>query len=259
VTSIGALAFWNCGNLSEINLPDSVTSIGDFTFYNCGSLSEIDIPNSMTRIEDYVFEGCVSLSKITIPDNVTSIGDFAFRNCGSLGEITLPDSVTSIGKYAFYNCDDLSEIKLSDSVTSIKDGAFSGCGSLKDVYYKGSSSQWSEIAIGSKNEYLTNATIHFDAIEPSSTYDVKITAAKELTENGNDKIDIRLSQPAAGKLIIAQYDESGRFLGLKKQDTTENTTDYTEEMPDVENSLIMIMFWRDASSASAFAEKVIVR
>ncbi len=50
---------------------------------------------------------------------------------------------------------------IENGVTSIGDYAFDYCTQLSDVYYGGTEAQWQEIAIGSNNEALTNATIHY--------------------------------------------------------------------------------------------------
>lgn len=44
---------------------------------------------------------------------------------------------------------------------TIEDGAFEGCSQLADVYYNGTQAQWNEIAVGSLNEDLLSAAIHF--------------------------------------------------------------------------------------------------
>ncbi len=168
VTSIGSSAFANCSSLTSITIPDSVTSIGDGAFFNCDSLTSITIPDSMTSIGASAFESCSSLTSITIPDSVTSIGSHAFLSCSSLTSITIPDSVTSIGYGAFYNCDNLTSITIPDSVTNVGDAAFDYCVSLSDVYYTGTEEEWNAIIISSRNECLTNATIHYNFKLPDS-------------------------------------------------------------------------------------------
>ena len=105
----------------------SVTSIENSAFYKCGGLTSITIPNSVTSIGEYTFEGCSGLTSITIPNSVTSIGSCAFYGCSSLTSITIPSSVTSIGSCAFCGCSSLTSITIPNSVTSIGEGTFLLC------------------------------------------------------------------------------------------------------------------------------------
>ena len=197
LTSIGNYAFDGCSSLTSISLPDGLTSIGNMAFSGCGSLVSISLPDGLTSIGNMAFSGCSSLKSINLPNGLTSIGTDAFGYCISLtninvsdgnnsyssvggvlfnkdtttlirypqgisGEYTIPDSVTSISYHAFSSCSNLTNISLSDSVTSIGYGAFYGCDNLKDVYYDGTELQWGKINIGSDNDPLTNATIHFN-------------------------------------------------------------------------------------------------
>ena len=133
VTSIGDSAFFDCYNLTDIEIPNSVTSIGDSAFYGCSSLTSIEIPNSVTSIGDSAFFDCYCLTSIQIPNSVTSIGDYAFSRCSSLTNIQIPNSVTSIGNDAFSDCESLTSIEIPNSVTSIGDSAFFDCNSLTSI------------------------------------------------------------------------------------------------------------------------------
>ncbi|MCD7770685.1 MAG: leucine-rich repeat protein [Oscillospiraceae bacterium] len=161
VTSIGDRVFYYCTSLTSINIPDSVTSIGDLAFFYCTSLESIIIPDGVTSIGSNAFNHCTSLTSVDIPESVTSIGESAFFYCTSLGSIVIPDGVTSIGGSAFYKCTSLESIVIHDGVTSISNSAFYDCTSLSDVYYYGTEDEWNEIEIGSNNNPLLNATIHF--------------------------------------------------------------------------------------------------
>jgi hypothetical protein len=161
VTSIGDGAFYECGGLTSVTIPNSVTSIGDFAFEFCTSLTAITvdglnafyssvngvlfnksqttliqcpegkagsytIPNGVTSIGVYAFKSCISLTSVTIPNSVTSIGDDAFESCWSLNSVTIPNSVTSIGDHAFEGSG-LTSVTIGTNVTSIGDWAFADC------------------------------------------------------------------------------------------------------------------------------------
>ena len=68
----------------------SVDSIGNHAFYGCGSLTSVTIPNSMVSIGEFAFSRCRSLVSIIIPEGVKSICDGAFFNCESLTSVILP-------------------------------------------------------------------------------------------------------------------------------------------------------------------------
>ena len=132
VTSIGGGAFSVCSGLTSIIIPNSVTSIGHSAFYKCSGLTSITIPNSVISIGDWAF-GYSGLTSIAIPNSVTSIRDYAFYECKSLTSITIPNSMTSIGNYVFDGCSGLTSIVIPNSVTSIGEGAFNGCSGLSSI------------------------------------------------------------------------------------------------------------------------------
>ena len=183
VTNIGNAAFRGCTGLTSVTIPDSVTSIGKYAFRDCTSLTSVTIPNSVTSISDGAFDNCyftfenfVNNSNVELNDSSkptivdTDAGGFCIKDnelanmrpVYAIGEITTPNSVTSIGKFAFGNCTSLTSVTIPNSVTSIRESAFEDCTRLKDVYYTGSQSEWNKINIGSYNQYLTNATIHYN-------------------------------------------------------------------------------------------------
>ena len=124
VTRIGGDAFYGCGSLASVVIPNSITSIGYSAFYGCSSLASVVIPNSVTSIGYSAFSGCSSLASVVIPSSVTSIGEWAFYNCYNLASIVIPSSVTDIGEYAFGNCPSLSNVTIGIGVQSIDETAF---------------------------------------------------------------------------------------------------------------------------------------
>jgi hypothetical protein len=147
--SIGRGAFYNCGQLSEISVPQGIKSIGGRAFvgtpwlksrsndkmvivgdgiliaYN-GSNVELTLPDSVRCISG-AFAGNTALQEVTLKNGITSIGDMAFMGCGSLKEINIPSTVTEIGGSAFYGCSSVKKLVIPESVQSIGDGAFTDC------------------------------------------------------------------------------------------------------------------------------------
>lgn len=122
-----------------ITFDADVTSIGDEAFYWCGSIESITLPNSVTAIGNSAFQQCYSLASINIPDNVTSIGNLAFEDCRELTEIIVPNSVGSIGYRAFNYCSNLTYVTIGENVASIDYGAFAHCQNLLEFRGKFSS------------------------------------------------------------------------------------------------------------------------
>jgi len=105
VKEIGADAFFQCGSLTSVRIPDSVTKIGYRAFGSCSNLASALVSNSVTEIEDATFSLCSNLSTISLPNSLNRIGAMAFQTCSSLTSIVIPGTVTSIGNFAFYGCE----------------------------------------------------------------------------------------------------------------------------------------------------------
>ncbi|NMN02429.1 leucine-rich repeat protein [Bifidobacterium panos] len=92
VTSIAAGAFHDsrCGNIVSISFEkgSTITELPINAFYGCGKLTSVTLPDSLTTIGSSAFNG-TSLSEVTIPDSVTSIGGAAFGTA-TLKKINIP-------------------------------------------------------------------------------------------------------------------------------------------------------------------------
>ena len=181
VVSIGKYAFSQC-SLTSVMIPEGVTSIGDSAFSNC-SLTSVTIPEGVISIGRGAFWACYNLTSVKIPESVTSIGSYAFNNCQDLTSITIPNGVTSISDYVFYACFSLTSVAIPEGVTSVGEYAFTSCRNLKHVYYGGSDLQWKEIEIGSGNDTLTNAIIRYGSTHIHNTEHILRKAS--CTEVGN--------------------------------------------------------------------------
>ena len=128
--TIGNGAFFCCGKLTSVTIPDSVTEIGPRAFFCCSSLTSVTIPKGITEISSDMFGGASSLREVILPDGLQAIASYAFSDCVSLEDITIPDGVEGIEKLAFNYCVSLKNVVIPKSVGYIKDDAFEGCGEV---------------------------------------------------------------------------------------------------------------------------------
>ena len=78
--------FYDCPELdSKLIIPDQVTSIGAYAFCQCANVTEVVIGSRVRNIGERAFASC-SLKSIYIPENVETIGDGAFK-CETLEKI----------------------------------------------------------------------------------------------------------------------------------------------------------------------------
>lgn len=133
VLSIGGSAFAECAQLRTVQIPNTVAAIGSCAFKNCSSLQNIVFPKALQKIEESTFENCTALKNLLIPGNVLSIGDYTFKGCTALESIAMQDGTISIGKEAFSNCSKLGSITMPDSVISFGTDIFKYDTALKTV------------------------------------------------------------------------------------------------------------------------------
>lgn len=112
VTNIGTGAFYDCKQLTNIVIPNTVQEIGCKAFYHCKKLEHVNIPSNVVKIQDKAFYKCKKLHEITIPASVTRIGFNGFGECKSLTALKFEDTNnecscsfnnSKINNYAFSN------------------------------------------------------------------------------------------------------------------------------------------------------------
>ncbi|MFI3329896.1 MAG: leucine-rich repeat protein [bacterium] len=124
LNNIKSYAFYNCTNLINITLPDSLEVIGSYAFYNT-SLSEIDLSNTSIGILNSNTFASSKLEVIKLPNSLELIRDNVFNN-SLLKTIDLSNTVVNqIGEKAFYNTN-ITKLTFPNSLQIIDDYAFYG-------------------------------------------------------------------------------------------------------------------------------------
>ena len=82
----------NGQDVASVDIPETynyngenytITKIGEEAFFECRNIVNITLPNSITDIGKKAFLGCELLENINIPSGVTNIGEYAFACCKS--------------------------------------------------------------------------------------------------------------------------------------------------------------------------------
>ena len=137
VEDISAFAFYNCYNLTGVEIPESVTEIGYEAFHGCEQLQVVEIPESVTEISELAFSGCTALETVNVPSGVSTLKYGVFSECFMLSDVTLNSGLTYIDDDAFFYNESLEAIVIPGTVKIIGD-AFDGCESLVSVIFTGS-------------------------------------------------------------------------------------------------------------------------
>ncbi len=155
-------AFYNCRNLHEIFLPNTVTEIGSEIFLGCEWIEKIEmeegnpvyysesnclierstktliagcknsvIPNGVTIIGSAAFEDC-EMSCLILPESIKEIRDEAFIG-NKLRKMVVPEGVITIGNRAFQQCHYLENISFPSTVASIGSDALRYCTNLTSI------------------------------------------------------------------------------------------------------------------------------
>ncbi len=144
VQEIGRFAF--CGiAVNQVNIPSATTAVGAFAFGNCGELTEITVASGNA---DFVSEGGVLYNAardtlyqypagktngvFQVPSGTVTIAEGAFYGC-QIELVRIPDGVKTLQTAAFAACPKLVSVDVPESVTSVAEGVFYGCPALDAV------------------------------------------------------------------------------------------------------------------------------
>ncbi|MBO5230216.1 MAG: leucine-rich repeat protein [Clostridia bacterium] len=131
VTAIYPEAFKNCGQITEITVPESITRIHSNAFDSCVALKKVVVSNPSCEIGTAAFVYCSALESVELPSQLKTIPNEAFGHCLALKSIEIPSTVALIGTEAFRMCTSLTQVDIPASVTAIRLNAFLGCSSVE--------------------------------------------------------------------------------------------------------------------------------
>ncbi|EAY04455.1 surface antigen BspA-like [Trichomonas vaginalis G3] len=171
LTVIGCQSFYYCINLKiiDLSLCRKLKIISNNAFFNCNQVSEINLPHELHEIQDVAFYSCSNIQNIIIPASVELIGKYAFHSSSQLKDVIFEgdSKLTSLesGVFAFTS---ITSFHISEKITKISGFAFSD-------------SQLTNLTINEKNKHLklenntvfsVNKSILYFICNKSDTYEI---------------------------------------------------------------------------------------
>lgn len=160
VKSIHSYLFYDCKNLQNLTLPESLEYIGSYAFQNCESITELSIPDNVVEIGDYAISFCSDLQKLSVGKNLKTVGfgflsicnnlsvlewnavnteGYVYNGAVNLESIVFGDDVESVpagiatSDSQYNKLEKLSSVVFGSSVRSIGEKAFESCSALEKV------------------------------------------------------------------------------------------------------------------------------
>lgn len=265
VTSVGNLAFYECANITSVNIAYTVKTIGAYAFAHCTSLKMLSLGSGVTSIGESAFECCESLASVNLPSSLRTIGKKAFYRCYKLQAITIPASVTSMGnqmftycntlvtaqvnanistlpEWTFYGCDMLSQVTLSASIKSIGRKAFYRCENFNKVYYSGEAADGEAISDdirGTSIEDFSQGSVEYTVPEKntssSSSVDVKDDTVIITTTTVNKTDNSMVSTTVKESITVENQIVGDKQTNVSIEAVLENIEGWRELIEQIEN------------------------
>lgn len=104
IIEIGDMAFYDCKKISRVDLSKTrITKISAKCFWDCANLSEVALPDTVRRIELEAFYCDSKLTKINIPAELKEVDTKAFKKTQIDSGVFLNNNIALIDNLTFYN------------------------------------------------------------------------------------------------------------------------------------------------------------
>ena len=101
--------------VEKVIIEDGITAIGHTAFFECSNLTEVTLPNSLIKIDKAAFR-FTGLTSVVIPDSVTCFGEDIFADCDNLNSITFPSNLIEMPIGIVASCPSLTSVQIPASV-----------------------------------------------------------------------------------------------------------------------------------------------
>lgn len=109
----------------NVTIPEGVTTVASQAFYQCTNVTSVQLPETIRYIGSWAFGSMTGRAKsdFVIPSSIESIGECAFYNSNLAGTIYYP-SIDDVAFNAFGWNLDVRRVVIPEGVTSIPNGCF---------------------------------------------------------------------------------------------------------------------------------------
>ena len=187
------------GAFSETNIKKAIF-LSDYQelleeiFYNCINLEEVVLPNSLECIPQKMFYGCIALKNIEFGENIKEIGEKAFYSCESLKEVVIGENMQRLGAYAFSNSG-LEKVSFWGEYITLETAAFNNCKNLNKL-------ELNDIRIYGLAQAFTNSPLKNITLDVNSRYQLLDGA---ICEEENEEITLLLGRSAFNSFDKIDY------------------------------------------------------
>ncbi len=134
---LGAGAFWACGLVGELRIPNKITDIPDDCFGSNGFTGTLILPKGLVSIGESAFENNSFTGELVIPDGVISIKERAFQNAGFSGHLVLPETLIELGPASFAGTGFKGTFELPAEISIVKHDLLRGSNLERVVLHAG--------------------------------------------------------------------------------------------------------------------------
>ena len=98
--------------IKTLTVGEGISSLTSEAFYNCGNLTKVQLPSTLKKIGSSTFSSCDMLTELSISEGTESIGRYAFYST-PLKTAELPASLKELDPTSFSYCTSLTGINVS--------------------------------------------------------------------------------------------------------------------------------------------------
>lgn len=175
-------------SVKNVIFEEGSTRVPAYIMYGNKALLSFTIPDTVTLIAEHAFDKTnMKLNTLTLPSNIKTLGAAAFQTV-EIDYLTIPKSLQGVSDTVVFGSvkhvsfeegmktipssvmlessasHSLIWSQIPESVTVIGNKSFGNCSSYTDTYFMGNAEQWANVKIGTGNDYLKNAAVHFGIV-----------------------------------------------------------------------------------------------